>query len=81
MPEFGVRSEVNVLVRAGMAEVTGRIQTELVRMVVELDRWPTYSDFEDKNLLPLYAAIAREGGLVSWARRLGYETSADLTDG
>ena len=30
MPEFGVRSEVNVLVRAGTAEVTGRIQTELV---------------------------------------------------
>jgi Xaa-Pro dipeptidase len=30
MPEFGVRSEVNVLVREGSAEVTGRIQTELV---------------------------------------------------
>jgi len=29
-PEFGVRSEVNVLLRAGTAEVTGRIQTELV---------------------------------------------------
>ena len=30
LPEFGVRSEVNVLVRRGAAEVTGRIQTELV---------------------------------------------------
>jgi Xaa-Pro aminopeptidase len=28
--EFGVRSEVNVLVRNGSAEVTGRIQRELV---------------------------------------------------
>src|SRR5439155_110599 len=28
--EFGVRSEVNVLVRNGSAEVTGRIQSELV---------------------------------------------------
>ena len=30
LPEFGVRSEVNVLVRPNSAEVTGRIQTELV---------------------------------------------------
>ena len=30
LPEFGVRSEVNVLVRRGSAEVTGKIQTELV---------------------------------------------------
>jgi Xaa-Pro dipeptidase len=30
MPEFGVRSEVNVLVRPGSAEVTGRVQSELV---------------------------------------------------
>ena len=30
MPEFGVRSEVNVLVRGASAEVTGRVQTELV---------------------------------------------------
>jgi len=30
LPEFGVRSEVNVLVRPGKAEVTGRIQQELV---------------------------------------------------
>ena len=30
LPEFGVRSEVNVLVRPGRAEVTGRIQRELV---------------------------------------------------
>jgi Xaa-Pro aminopeptidase len=30
MPDFGVRSEVNVLVRERSAEVTGRIQTELV---------------------------------------------------
>ena len=30
LPEFGVRSEVNVLVREAAAEVTGRVQQELV---------------------------------------------------
>lgn len=30
LPEFGVRSEVNVLVRANFAEVTGNIQREIV---------------------------------------------------
>ena len=30
LPEFGVRSEVNVLVRPGNAEVTGKIQREIV---------------------------------------------------
>ena len=30
LPEFGVRSEVDVLVREGRAEVTGRIQQEIV---------------------------------------------------
>lgn len=30
LPEFGVRSEVNVLIRDGSAEVTGKIQRELV---------------------------------------------------
>ena len=30
LPEFGVRSEFNVLVHNGKAEVTGRIQQELV---------------------------------------------------
>jgi Xaa-Pro dipeptidase len=30
LPEFGVRSEVNMLVRSGKAEVTGKMQTELV---------------------------------------------------
>jgi len=30
LPEFGVRSEVNVLIRNGAAEVTGKIQNELV---------------------------------------------------
>ena len=30
LPEFGVRSEVNVLVRPGHAEVTGKIQREIV---------------------------------------------------
>jgi len=29
-PEFGVRSEINMLVRSGQAEVTGRIQNEVV---------------------------------------------------
>ena len=32
LPEFGLRSEVNMLVRRGSAEVTGRIQGELVLM-------------------------------------------------
>ena len=30
LPEFGVRSEVNILVHKGSAEVTGRIQKEIV---------------------------------------------------
>ncbi|SNT15295.1 Xaa-Pro aminopeptidase [Granulicella rosea] len=30
--EFGIRSEVNMIARTGRAEVTGRIQTELVRI-------------------------------------------------
>jgi len=30
--EFGVRSEVDMIARAGRAEVTGRVQTELVRI-------------------------------------------------
>jgi Metallopeptidase family M24 len=30
LPEFGLRSEVNVLIRRGSAEVTGRIQREPV---------------------------------------------------
>ncbi len=30
--EFGVRSEVNMLTRPGKAEVTGRVQTEIVRI-------------------------------------------------
>jgi len=32
LPEFGVRSEVNMLVRPGKAEVTGRVQEEIVIM-------------------------------------------------
>ena len=30
LPEFGVRSEINILVREGSAEVTGKIQREIV---------------------------------------------------
>src|SRR5271166_2602272 len=30
LPEFGVRSEIDMMIRNGKAEVTGRIQTELV---------------------------------------------------
>jgi Metallopeptidase family M24. len=30
LPEFGVRSEVDVLIRNGAAEVTGKIQQEIV---------------------------------------------------
>ena len=32
LPEFGVRSEVNMLTAPGKAWVTGRIQQELVRI-------------------------------------------------
>ena len=32
LPEFGVRSEVNVITRPGKAEVTGRVQRELVQI-------------------------------------------------
>ena len=32
MPEFGVRSEIDMMIRNGKAEVTGRIQKELVLM-------------------------------------------------
>jgi len=30
--KFGVRSEIDMIARAGKAEVTGRVQTELVRI-------------------------------------------------
>jgi Xaa-Pro aminopeptidase len=30
LPEFGVRSEVNMLIRPNTAQVTGRIKSELV---------------------------------------------------
>jgi len=30
LPEFGVRSEVNILTRSRSAEVTGRVQREIV---------------------------------------------------
>jgi Xaa-Pro aminopeptidase len=30
LPEFGLRSEVNMLVRPGSAEVTGRIQEKMI---------------------------------------------------
>ena len=30
LPEFGVRSEINMMIRNGKGEVTGRIQNELV---------------------------------------------------
>ena len=30
LPEFGVRSEINILVRQGSAEITGKIQSEIV---------------------------------------------------
>ena len=32
LPEFGVRSEVDMITRPGEARVTGRIQKELVRI-------------------------------------------------
>ena len=32
LPEFGVRSEINMMIRNGKGEVTGRVQNELVRI-------------------------------------------------
>jgi Xaa-Pro aminopeptidase len=32
LPDFGVRSEVNVYVAEGNAEVTGPVQTEILRL-------------------------------------------------
>jgi len=32
LPEFGVRSEINMLIRNGKGEVTGRVQSELVQI-------------------------------------------------
>ena len=32
LPEFGVRSEINMMIRNGKGEVTGRIQSELVQV-------------------------------------------------
>jgi Xaa-Pro dipeptidase len=32
LPEFGVRSEFDVLIRNGRAEITGKVQKELVRI-------------------------------------------------
>jgi Xaa-Pro dipeptidase len=32
LPEFGVRSEVNMMTEPGNAVVTGRVQSELVRI-------------------------------------------------
>jgi hypothetical protein len=34
LPDFGVRSEVNVYVAEGNAEVTGAVQTEILRLMV-----------------------------------------------
>ncbi len=33
LPEFGVRSEVNVYVEEGRAEVTGPVQTEILKLL------------------------------------------------
>ena len=32
LPEFGVRSEINMMIRNGKGEVTGRVQNELVQI-------------------------------------------------
>ncbi len=32
LPEFGVRSEINMMIRNGKGEVTGRVQNELVQV-------------------------------------------------
>lgn len=56
-----------------------RVEAELVHLSDALGRWPSYSDFQAKGLLPLYAAISRSGGLVAWAQRL--EFRAGSSDG
>jgi Fic family protein len=57
-----------------------QIESELTALVEALGRFPTYRDFSTRRSLPLYAAIAREGGLQTWARRLGYQ-DARSSDG
>jgi len=47
-----------------------RIAAELRAFVDALGRWPSYSDFQDASKLPLYAAIARNGGMTSWEARV-----------
>ena len=48
-----------------------RITRELSDLVRHLGRRPTHRDFEAAGQLPLYAAIARAGGLERWFDELG----------
>ncbi len=40
LPEFGVRSEINMMIRKGKGEVTGRIQNELVQHLMANPKTP-----------------------------------------
>jgi cell filamentation protein, protein adenylyltransferase len=48
-----------------------RIRSQLEELTVRLGRSPTYGDFEEAGLLPLYAAVMRTGGIEHWAAELG----------
>ena len=55
-----------------------RVTSELSRLVEQLGTWPRYRDFEEAEMLPLYAAIARTGGLAAWRRRIETDTPGSV---
>lgn len=48
-----------------------RIATELAALVRAVGHRPSYRDFQTTGSLPLYAAVARAGGLDRWLKELG----------
>jgi Fic family protein len=52
-----------------------RVERELTDLVNQIGRWPSYRDFEERRLLPLYAATQRTGGAPRWAEALGVPQS------
>jgi Fic family protein len=56
-----------------------RIASELMDLMSGLGSWPTYRDFKRAGKLPLYAAVARTGGLDTWRARLATKVSQSLT--
>lgn len=48
-----------------------RVERELSDLVNRIGHWPSYRDFQEHHLLPLYAAMQRTGGASRWAEALG----------